>query len=406
MQYIHLAGSKNTHKIVFLAPFGLRPKGTVLARMVPLAAELQTLGHEVVIVAPPYTNPEDSGRTEMVNGVRLVNVQLVAGSRAVAAPGMVWRMLQAARAEKPNLIHLFKPKGYGGLAAMLHVLPRYPGRKATPLFVDTDDWEGRGGVEQLQSYGLVERKLYRFQEHWLPRQAVGVTVASRELARLMAAIGVRQERMLYLPNCVMDVPMGAGDKARAKLGIPQGTPVILLYTRFFEFSQERLHGILAGIRQKVPDVRIVVVGKGRHGEEPLLLRAATERGFADALTMVGWVEPQELPDLLATADVALYPMDDTLYNRAKCPAKLTELMLAERAVVADAVGQCAEYIADGESGVLCDPARPEQMVAAVLELLGNRERAATMGRAARQRVLANFNWHDQAVSLDKFYATF
>jgi len=46
-------------KIVFLAPFGIRPKGTVIARMVPLAAGLCALGHEVVIVAPPYTNTED-----------------------------------------------------------------------------------------------------------------------------------------------------------------------------------------------------------------------------------------------------------------------------------------------------------------------------------------------------------
>lgn len=392
-------------KIVFLAPFGLRPKGTVLARMVPLAAELQTLGHEVVIVAPPYTNPEDSERTEMVRGVRLVNIRLVAGSRAVAAPGMAWRMVRAAQAEKPDWIHLFKPKGYGGLAAMLLVVLRRLGRRCPRLFVDTDDWEGQGGIEQLQSYGLVERTLYRFQEQWLPRQAAGVTVASRELARLMAEIGIRQEKILYLPNCVTDVPPGDGNVARGKLGIALNSPVVLLYTRFFEFNQDRLHGILAGIRQKVPDVRIVVVGKGRHGEESLLLRTATERGFADALTMAGWVEPQALPDLLTMGDVALYPMDDTLYNRAKCPAKLTELMLAERAVVADGVGQCAEYIADGASGVLCDPARPEQMIAAVVELLGNRERAATLGRAARQRILATFNWHDQAARLAEFYVT-
>ena len=40
-------------KIVFIAPFGIRPKGTVIARMIPLAAGLQGLGHRVTIVAPP-----------------------------------------------------------------------------------------------------------------------------------------------------------------------------------------------------------------------------------------------------------------------------------------------------------------------------------------------------------------
>ncbi len=40
-------------KIVFLAPFGIRPKGTVIARMLPLAVELQKIGHSVTIIAPP-----------------------------------------------------------------------------------------------------------------------------------------------------------------------------------------------------------------------------------------------------------------------------------------------------------------------------------------------------------------
>ena len=76
-------------KIVFLAPFGIRPKGTVLARMVPLAAELQRLGHELTIIAPPYTNPEDSGREETVCGVRLVNIRLAEGWKPSGETGAI-----------------------------------------------------------------------------------------------------------------------------------------------------------------------------------------------------------------------------------------------------------------------------------------------------------------------------
>lgn len=105
-------------KIVFLAPFGIRPKGTLIARMLPLAAEVQARGHQVTIIAPPYTNPEDSGLVETVRGVRLVNIHL-APKGVIGTLQMAWRMLRGAMAEKPDLIHLFKPKGYGGVAAML-----------------------------------------------------------------------------------------------------------------------------------------------------------------------------------------------------------------------------------------------------------------------------------------------
>ncbi len=49
---------------------------------------------------------------------------------------------------------------------------------------------------------------------------------------------------------------------------------------------------------------------------------------------------------------------DTPLNRAKCPGKLIELMKSGRAIVANKVGQIAEYIEDQKSGILVDSADP------------------------------------------------
>ncbi|MBJ6802445.1 glycosyltransferase family 4 protein [Geomonas propionica] len=390
-------------KIVFLAPFGIRPKGTVLARMVPIAAELQALGHEVVIVAPPYTNPEDSGRVEVVRGVRLVNVTLGPRHKVLAAPVLAWRMLRAALSEKPDLVHLFKPKGYGGLAAMLLVMLQRVGIRVPALFLDTDDWEGKGGMNDLHDYSGAEKRFYAFQEQWLTRQAAGVTVASRGLQHLVEGLGVAPSGMLYLPNCVAAPTPGDGGRVRAQHGIAADAPVVLLYTRFFEFCQEKLHYLFAQIHRQVPQVRFLVVGKGRRGEEELLQKVAADSGFAAALVVAGWVEPASIPDYLAAGDVAIYPFDDTLVNRTKCPAKLTEILLAGRAVVADRVGQLAEYIDDGRSGLLCDPDDWDQMAGRVAELLNSGQRQRQLGGAGMNYLLDNFNWKGAAVSLDQFY---
>ena len=111
--------------------------------------------------------------------------------------------------------------------------------------------------------------------------------------------------------------------------------MVLLYTRFFEFDQEKLYFLFEEIFRRVPQVRFLIVGKGRFGEEELLRDAAQKRGFASALCLAGWVEPEEIPNYLAAGDVALYPFDDTLVNRAKCPAKLVEILQAGTPVVAD-----------------------------------------------------------------------
>ena len=392
-------------KIVFLAPFGIRPKGTVIARMIPLAAELQKLGHDVTIISPPYTNPEDSGVTEIVRGVRLVNVSLPNVGKALGALPLAWRMFRAALAEKPDLVHLFKPKGYGGLAAMLLIILQRFGFRMPSLFVDTDDWEGKGGMNELHSYSLAEKRLFAFQEQWLSRHAAGMTVASRELERLTTGLGVVSGKILYLPNCVEDVPPGDGVRIRLKLGIGADTPVLLLYTRFFEFSQERLHTVMSGIFKRIPNVRFMVVGKGRHGEEELLLTAARENSFSDALVMAGWVEPQEIPDYLAAADVAIYPLDDTLVNRAKCPAKLTEIIRAGLPVVADRVGQAAEYLRSDALGIINEKnSRIDRFIEQAFDLLQDKSKSVFVGAEGRSYLLIRFNWQSYAEKLSLFYA--
>lgn len=390
-------------KLVFLAPFGIRPKGTVIARMIPLAVELQRIGHRIIIVAPPYTNPEDSDREETIHGVTLRNIRLGPRQRVLAAPFLAWRMFREVLVEKPDLIHLFKPKGYGGLVLMLLHCLKTVGLHQPPLIIDTDDWEGEGGMNEIHPYQNLERLFYAFQEKWLLKRATAVTVASRGLELEVERMGIPADRTFYLPNGV-GVPASADRSAiRFRYNIAQDTPVLLLYTRFFEFDQERLHRVLAAIRERVPAVRFLVVGKGRGGEEHLLHKRAAELGFADALILCGWVEPTELPAHLYAADVAIYPLDDNRINRCKCPAKLTEILLAGVPVVADCVGQAAEYIEDGISGLLCDPAEPEIMAEAAARLLNNPEQRRDLGTAGRSYLLEHFTWIKYAERLDQFY---
>lgn len=392
-------------KIVFLAPFGIRPKGTVIARMLPLAVALQDLGHTVVIIAPPYTNPEDSGKSGLLRGVMLRNIELGPKNKVLAALLFAWRMFRAALDEKADLVHLFKPKGYGGLAAMLLIAIGYMGVKLPPLLVDSDDWEGKGGMNELHPYSAAERLVFRFQENWLMPRATGVTVASRTLQTKVWGMGVSPELALYLPNCVDEVPAADGAAVRQKLGVSPETPVVLLYTRFFEFSQDKLHFVCAEIRRQLPEVRFLVVGKGRNGEESLLLEYCRLHGFADSLLMAGWLEPPEIPACLSAADVALYPFNDNLINRSKCPAKLTEILRAGVPAVADNVGQLAEYVKPGVSGMLCDPDNWREMADHTVMLLRNRDSARSLGASGRSYLLDTFNWNIYAARLELLYRT-
>src|SRR6476660_210593 len=106
-------------RIVMLAPFGIRPKDTLSARMLPLAQALVRRGHCVSIIAPPVHNPQDAGRRDVYAGVAVAHTALPTWPGVAGVAQQVESLLRAVLAERPDVVHLFKPRGYGGLAALL-----------------------------------------------------------------------------------------------------------------------------------------------------------------------------------------------------------------------------------------------------------------------------------------------
>ena len=379
--------------IVMLAPFGIRPKGTLAVRMLPLAQSLVRRGHRVSIVAPPVQNPEDAGRREVLGGVRVEHTALPRRAGLTGAPELAGAMLGRVLAASPDVLHLFKPKGYGGLAALLvRAL-----RPALPLVVDTDDWEGWGGWNDLLPYPGAAKRLFAWQERDLARRAAAVTVASRTLETQVWGFGVPPSRVFYLPN---GVPLER-PAARA-IDAERATCSLLLYTRFWEFDVRDLVAALAGIAERCPRARLVVVGRGERGEERDLLRLAARAGLAERIDYRGWLEPSAIPAVIAAADVALVPTDDTLINRARCSVKLLELMAAGLPIVASRVGQAAEYIEDGRSGVLVAPGDAGALAKAAVALLGDASLRARLSAGAQARAAAH-SWDALAPAAEQAY---
>jgi glycosyltransferase involved in cell wall biosynthesis len=385
--------------IVMLAPFGVRPKGTLLARMLPLAQALERGGYRVSIVAPPVQNPQDAGRRDVYEGVPVAHTALPSLPNPAGVAQQVIMLLRGALAERPDVLHLFKPKGYSGLAALLAraASPRLP------LVVDTDDWEGWGGWNDLLPYPRPAKTLFAWQERDLPRRAAAVTVASRTLESQMWGFGVSPERVFYLPNGIDRIENEELRIENRSTSAVHSQSTLLLYTRFWEFDVRDLVAALVPIAAGCPTVRLLVAGRGERGEEQELLRLARRAGVASMIDYRGWVEPAQIPALLVAADVALAPMNDTLINRARCSAKLLELMAAGLPIVAGRVGQVAEYIEDGRSGVLVPPGDPAALARAALALLADAPRRAQLGQAARERVGRVFAWDALVGAAERAY---
>ena len=168
-------------------------------------------------------------------------------------------------------------------------------------------------------------------------------------------------------------------------------------------APERVVSLLETVAQRGERPTVLLVGKGLRGEETALLKGIEQCAHPLPVVNAGWVAHEELPHYLALADVALFPMDDTLLNRAKCPARLVDLLNAGVPVVAEAVGQCKEYIQDGSSGLLVSSGDSGAFADAVVRLLRDPKLRARMGQDAQQRISAEYRWDHLAALCEGAY---
>ena len=130
-----------------------------------------------------------------------------------------------------------------------------------------------------------------------------------------------------------------------------------------------------------------------------------DEGLSEFVIRAGWVPQEHLPDYFAAADVALYPMDDTLVNRTKCAVKLIDLLAAGIPVVADAVGQNTEYVLHNETGLLVPSGNAQAMAKATLYLLHDRALRQRISSAAMAHIRARYVWEVLTDSLLAAYRT-
>jgi starch synthase len=81
-----------------------------------------------------------------------------------------------------------------------------------------------------------------------------------------------------------------------------------------------------------------------------------------------------------------------------------EAMACATAVVGSAVGGIPEVVSDGETGLLVPPDDPAALGAALNALVGDPAWAAAMGRAGRERAVAEFGWQAIAAQTAALYA--
>ncbi len=202
----------------------------------------------------------------------------------------------------------------------------------------------------------------------------------------MAKRGVPAERITAISNSIPDhTPTRTPGWLREELGVEPNS--LLVVSVAWLVKRKRMDFVMDAFRaasealQPGPAIHLLVVGDGPERES--LRRSAEAAGIASRVNFMGL--RNDVRDIVADCDLLLHA------SRAEtCTFVITEAMCASVPSVVTFAGAAREQIEDGVSGYVLDPEDRDGFVARVAELLGDGERRAAFGRAARERWSARY----------------
>ena len=135
-----------------------------------------------------------------------------------------------------------------------------------------------------------------------------------------------------------------------------------------------------------PSLSLVLAGSADEVIDKELRARAAQAGLADRVSLLGFVEHEQLPELYRSADLLAVPSQ---YEGGLGMVYL-EAMACGLPVVAGNAGGAAEAVVHGQTGILLDGGGAQAAAAAIEQLLGDAALRARMGEAGRARVRERF----------------
>jgi len=259
---------------------------------------------------------------------------------------------------------------------------------------------------------------------WIDRSTCWMETAlvpsCEESVRLCREMGVRDERLRLIYYSAdeqnFDPRRTLPINLRQQYGWAQDTPLIGMVAYFYprlpksrwipSFLHEQgvkghedLIKAAPIILTEFPAAKFLLVGSGWGAAGDTYLQEVKELvrrlKLEESVIFAGY--RADINSVLREVDVAVQPsLDENLGGTL-------EALLMECPLVATRVGGMVDTVRDGQTGVLVNPASPDDLARGILQLLREPERARALGRAGRKLILERFSLNRTVQDLAGLY---
>jgi len=384
---------------------------------------LRTAGHDAWMCVGNETKPEldkllgpDAHRVSYVEDTQMHSafrwIQARTPSWMGSNPLYYTQVLATQWRQRDAVAQLVKTLGIDVVHQPTPISPRVPSLLAdlpAPLVIGPmNGWmEFPPGFHFLQARGVRGMKnLARGLANALPRavdakrQAECLIVANQRTEDGLPS-GVRGRIFRMVENGVI-ADFWARELAE---GVAESTSIDRDFEIIFIGRLERWKGpewLIEAVARASTRVncKLKIVGD-LHGERQRLTERVSQLRIEAHVEFLGWQTQERCAELLSRADVMVLP---SVFDPGA--TVVLEAMAAGKAVIACRWGGPADIL-DASCGILIEPRDPASLVAdleqAIVSLASDRNRCASMGRAGRAKVLAEYTWPMKIERLVEIY---
>jgi colanic acid biosynthesis glycosyl transferase WcaI len=352
--------SAHGHEVTVLTGFPNYPDGVIPALYRGRRFQIERLGDLRVVRTAVYPAPNRGVARRLANHTSFALSALASSRRTGPADAVI--------VETPPLF----TAAAGVAVARL---------KRAPVLLNVADlWP-----DAVIQFGALDNRAAvrgaRAIERFAYRNADVIAVPTPGLQRVLRERGRPEGQVVLIPHGVDPArfPLGAdAEPVRRRvvycgtIGMGHSVGTLIEAARRLENAGER-HELL-------------IVGDGAERAE---LEERAGRWGLDGVTFAGRMPREQLPELLATAEVTVATQRNLPLLADALSTKVLEYMAAARPVVAAVSGWTAEVVEGAEAGIVCPPEQPQALADAIAGVTADPGRARTMGLNGRRYVEAN-----------------
>jgi PEP-CTERM/exosortase A-associated glycosyltransferase len=299
------------------------------------------------------------------------------------------RLDQVIAREKPDILHAHSPS-LNGLAAL-----RAGKKHKIPVVYECRAfWEDAAVDHGTSKEWGARYRITRALETRVFQRADAVTTICEGLKQEIASRGIPNHKITVIPNAVDIENFQFGGERNPvleeQLGLKKKTVLGFIGSFYAYEGLTLLIDALPGIIERLPDIRLLLVGGGP--QEEVLKEMVGRLGLQESVVFTGRVPHGEVGDYYNLVDVFVYPRLHMRLTDLVTPLKPLEAMAQGKLVVASDVGGHKELIEDGKNGHLFKAGNGRSLTDAVVDLIGHKEQWEQMKKNGRTYVEQERNW--------------